>query len=56
MTVRISFICSDGKIAYQFDLDKTKIVKTETRMSYTADSELLKEKITFQYESLDAVK
>lgn len=56
MTLRISFICSNGDKAYQFDLNQTKILKAETRMSYTSDSELLKEKITFQYESLDAVK
>lgn len=56
MTLRVSFICSDGTIAHQFDLSNTHIIKTETRMSYLSDTGLLHEKILFYYGNIDAAK
>ena len=56
MTLRIKYTCSDGKIAYCYDLDQLAIIKAETRMCYTSDDELLKEKIVFTYGKLNAVK
>ena len=56
MTLRVSFICSNGQPAYQFDISHAEIIKTETRMSYLSDSGLLKEIITFHYGKINALK
>lgn len=56
MTLRISFICDDATYAKQFDLEHLRIIKAETRLSYVEDTGLLKEKITFNYGTINEVK
>ena len=56
LILRIKYITSDNKEAFCYDLEQVTIIKAETKMCYMTDNDLLKEKITFQYEILNEVR